>query len=59
MPSPEILLYEADSIVPGIKTFLTNKCGVRRAEPVGDYRRRVEVICELSFLIETDDFPRC
>jgi DNA polymerase (family X) len=57
MPSPEVLLYEADNIVPGIKTFLTDKCGVRRAEAVGDYRRRVEVIRELSFLIETDDFP--
>src|SRR4030095_2573275 len=48
MPSPEVLLYEADNIVPGVKTFLTNKCGVRRAEAVGDYRRRVEVIRELS-----------
>jgi DNA polymerase (family 10) len=57
MPSPEVLLYEADNIVPGIKTFLTNKCGVHRAEAVGDYRRRVEVIREISFLIETDDFP--
>ena len=57
MPSPEILLYEADNIVPRIKTFLTNKCGVRRAEAVGDYRRRVEVIREISILIETDDFP--
>jgi DNA polymerase (family X) len=56
MPSPEVLLYEADNIVPGIKTFLTDKCGVRRVEAAGDYRRRVEVIRELSFLIETDDF---
>jgi DNA polymerase (family X) len=57
MPSPEVLLYEADNIVPGIRTFLTNKCGVHRAEAVGDYRRRVEVIREISFLIDTDDFP--
>src|SRR5436190_24037287 len=57
MPSPEVILYEADNIVPGIKAFLINKCGARRAEAVGDYRRRVEVIREISFLIETDDFP--
>jgi DNA polymerase (family X) len=57
MPSPEVLLYEADSIVPGLKDFLINKCGVRRAEAVGDYRRRVEVIREISFLVETKDFP--
>jgi DNA polymerase (family X) len=57
MPSPEVLLYEADNIVPGIKTYLISKCGVRRAEAVGDYRRRVEVVREISFLIETDDFP--
>ena len=30
---------------------------MRRAEAVGDYRRRVEVIEELAFVVETDDFP--
>ena len=57
MPSPEVLLYEADNIVPRIRDFLINKCRVSRAEGVGDYRRRVEVIRDISFLIETDDFP--
>ncbi len=56
-PFHEMLLYEADSIVPAIKTFLINECGVRRAEAVGDYRRRVEVIREISFLIETENLP--
>ena len=31
---------------------------MRRAEVAGDYRRRVEVIKELVFVIETDDFPK-
>jgi DNA polymerase (family 10) len=31
--------------------------GVRRVEAVGDYRRRVDVIEELVFIIETDNFP--
>src|SRR5689334_12740225 len=44
MPTQEMLFYEADRIVPGIKTFLLKQCGARRAEAVGDYRRRVEVI---------------
>jgi DNA polymerase (family X) len=57
MPSQEMLLYEADSIVPAIRIFFEKQCGVHRIEPAGDYRRRVEVIRELSFVIETDDFP--
>src|ERR1051326_1169874 len=55
-PSQEMLLYEADRIVPPIQMFLIERCGVRRAKPAGDYRRRVEIIREISFLIETDDF---
>ena len=39
-----------------LKKFLLEKCGVRRAEAVGDYRRRVDVIEELAFIVETDDF---
>jgi DNA polymerase (family 10) len=55
--SHEMLLYEADRYVPSIQSFLLDRCGVRRAEPVGDYRRRVEVIHEIAFLIETNDLP--
>jgi DNA polymerase/3'-5' exonuclease PolX len=36
---------------------LLGACAVRRATPAGDYRRRVDVIEELVFVIETDDFP--
>jgi DNA polymerase (family X) len=52
----EILLYRADDLRLAIDDFLLTKCGVTRAEPAGDYRRRVEVIEELVFLIETSDF---
>jgi DNA polymerase (family 10) len=49
----EMLHYEAETIVAAIKAFLIQRCGIHKAEPVGDYRRRVEIIRELSFLIET------
>ena len=52
-----MLLYKADSLRAAVEEFLLEKCGVDRAEAVGDYRRRVEVIEELSFVVETDDFP--
>ncbi|HYI96312.1 MAG TPA: PHP domain-containing protein [Bryobacteraceae bacterium] len=51
-----ILLPEAQLIAGEIAKYLMNKCGVLRAEVAGEYRRRVEVIRELSFLIETDNF---
>ncbi len=52
-----ILLYKADDLCASIEKFLLAKCGVRRAHVVGDYRRRVEVIDEIAFVVETDDFP--
>jgi DNA polymerase (family 10) len=55
--SHDMLLYHADTYVTSIQTFLLEQCGVRRAEPVGDYRRRVEVIDEIPFLVETGDLP--
>src|ERR1700728_4615537 len=36
--------------------FLLDVCKVRAAEAVGDYRRRVETIEELPFIVETDAF---
>lgn len=51
-----MLLYRADDLRIAIEEFLLNRCGVRRAEVVGEYRRRVEVIEEIVFVIETDDF---
>jgi DNA polymerase (family 10) len=53
----EILLEDADPLARSIQRFLLQKCGASRAEAVGAYRRRVEVISELSFVVVTDDFP--
>jgi DNA polymerase (family X) len=53
-----MLLYRADDLRIAIEEFLLNKCGVHRAEVVGEYRRRVDVIEEISFVIESDDFDR-
>ncbi len=52
-----ILLYRADDLRMAVEEFLLGPCGVRRAELAGEVRRRVEVIEELAFVIETDDFP--
>ena len=51
-----ILLYRADALVPPIEEFLLAKCGAKRVDAVGDFRRRVEVIDEIPFLVETEDF---
>jgi DNA polymerase (family 10) len=51
-----MLLYKAGDLRVSVEEFLIDKCRVRRAEVAGDYRRRVEVIEELVFLIETEDF---
>jgi len=51
-----MLLYRAHDLRTAVEEFLLEKCGVRRAEPVGDYRRRVDVIEELAFIVETDTF---
>lgn len=56
VPTTEILLYDAHKIVPGIEEFLRTKCNAERAEAAGEYRRRVEVIGELSFVVEARDF---
>jgi len=51
-----MLLYRAHDLRIAVEDFLLEKCGVRRADAVGDYRRRVDVIEELAFIVETDDF---
>ncbi|HVW09034.1 MAG TPA: PHP domain-containing protein [Bryobacteraceae bacterium] len=53
----EFLLYEADPIAAAVEAFLLERCGARRVEAAGDFRRRVETISELRFLVETADFP--
>lgn len=52
-----MLLHRADDLRELIEEFLLGACRVRRAEAAGDYRRRVEVIEEIVFVIETDRFP--
>jgi DNA polymerase (family X) len=52
-----MLLYRADDLNAAIEAFLLGPCAVNRAEAAGDYRRRVDVIEELVFVIEADDFP--
>jgi DNA polymerase (family 10) len=55
--SHEILLYDADPLAASIEDFLLTKCALTRAEVTGEYRRKVEVIGDLSYQIETVDFP--
>src|SRR5262249_24382049 len=57
--SHAVLLYRADDLRTSIQKFLLNDCRADRVQVTGSYRRRVEVIEEISFLIETDDFPAC
>ncbi|MDB6126379.1 MAG: hypothetical protein JWM35_275 [Verrucomicrobia bacterium] len=52
----EILLDDAEPIARNVEEFLLKKCGATRAEIVGSFRRRVEVVSELSFLVEVPDF---
>ena len=51
-----MLLYRAHESRQAVEGFLLDICKVRAAEAVGDYRRRLETIEELSFIVETDDF---
>lgn len=52
-----MLLYRADDLAAAVGEFLLGACRVKRAEVAGDVRRRVEVIEDLDFVIETEDFP--
>ena len=52
-----MLLYRADDLRDAVEEFLIGPCGASRAEVAGECRRRCEVIEELAFVIETDDFP--
>ena len=51
-----ILLYRAEGLREAVEDFLVVRCGALRAEAVGDYRRRTEVIEELVFVVEVNDF---
>jgi DNA polymerase (family X) len=52
-----ILLYHADDLRDAIEAFLLDKCGVSAVQVAGACRRRVEVVEEIDFVIQTDDFP--
>jgi DNA polymerase (family 10) len=54
--SHSMLLYRANNLRDAVQKFLIRVCNVRRAEVAGDFRRRIEVIEELVFVIDTDDF---
>src|SRR5579859_2481591 len=51
-----ILLSRAHDLRLVMEEFLLGKAGARRVEAVGDYRRRVEVIEQLDFVVETSNF---
>jgi DNA polymerase (family 10) len=53
-----MLLHRADDLCAAVEEFLLDRCHVRRADVVGDYRRRTDIIEELAFLVDADDFAQ-
>jgi DNA polymerase (family X) len=51
-----MLLARAHDLCLAVEEFLRGKGGARRVEAAGDYRRRVEVIEQLDFVVETSGF---
>lgn len=51
-----ILLYHAHQLCESLVNFLMDRAGAERAEAVGDYRRRVEVIDEIDIVVNARDF---
>ena len=47
--------WRQDDLREAIEDFLVEKCAVKAVQVVGASRRRVEVVEEISFVIETDD----
>ena len=56
--SGAILLYQAHDLAGSVKEYLLKQSTASRVEAVGDYRRRVETIEELSFIALADHFAR-
>jgi DNA polymerase (family 10) len=52
-----LLLYRADPLTAALRHYLLGPCRVQRAELAGECRRRVEVVEEIAFVVETADFP--
>ncbi len=55
--SHSMLLHRADELSATLEHFLLQRCGVRAVAGVRDFRRRVEIIDEISFVVDTEDFP--
>jgi DNA polymerase (family 10) len=51
-----MLLYRADDLREAIEEFLVEKCAVKAVQVVGACRRRVDVVEEIAFVIQTGDF---
>jgi DNA polymerase (family 10) len=51
-----ILLYHADPLRVTIEEYLLRCPGVKRVEAAGAWRRRVEIVESLVFVVETNDF---
>lgn len=53
-----ILLYDAGPIVDSLKQFLLSECHVTEAQATGDFRRRAEILSEITLLIQTGNFAQ-
>lgn len=51
-----MLLYRADDLRAAIEEFLVEKCRVDAVQVVGACRRRVEVVEQIAFVIQTENF---
>jgi DNA polymerase (family 10) len=52
-----MLLYRADALEEAIEEYMLGCHGVRRVEAAGTWRRRAEIVEDLVFVVETNDFP--
>ena len=57
-PAREILLYHAQPLAGAIRDFIGRHCRVRNTAVTGAVRRKVEVISELSLLLDVDDMTQ-
>jgi DNA polymerase (family 10) len=56
--SGAILLYHSHDLSESLRAYILARSGATRVEAVGAYRRLAEVIDELAFLVQTDDFAK-
>src|SRR6185437_743817 len=53
-----ILLYHAHQLRESIEDFLMRRAGAECVDAVGDYRRRLEIVDRLDFLVQSRDFDQ-